>query len=187
MCKKISVPISNDFCPQTLFAYGTYCDGGRPDFGLFCWFSYLWDGELGVMMCIGDEKQTKDNIKKNRVFSANLITEKTLALADYLGNADGRNPDKIGPDIAVGKGQALDVPILCDSPVIFELEAVRSFTLKDGEVFFCKIRNVLMDEALTDGTVPLEKRIGDIAPVSTTCETYFSWTGKSLGGWGEVG
>ncbi len=185
MAEKISVPVSNDFCPQTLFVYGTGCEDGRPDFGLFCWFSYLWDGELGVMMCIGDEKQTKDNIRKNRYFSANLVTEKLLPLADYFGNADGRNPEKVGGDIAVEKGPETGVPILRDSPVVFELEAVRSFPLKEGEVFFCKIRNVLMDRNLTDASVPVEKRIGAIAPVSTTCETYFSWNGKNLGGWGE--
>ena len=186
MNEKISVPITNDFCPQTLFCYGTYCDDGRPDFGLFCWFSYIWDGELGVMMCIGDEKQTKDNIRKNKYFSANLVTEKMLPMADYLGNSDGRDPKKITGNILIEKGRRLEAPILSDSPVVFELEAVRSFPLNEGEVFFCKIRNVLMDKNLTDESVSLEKRIGGIAPVSTTCETYFSWGGRALGGWGEL-
>ena len=186
MNEKISVPVTNDFCPQTLFCYGTYCDDGRPDFGLFCWFSYIWDGELGVMMCIGDEKQTKDNIRKNKYFSANLVTEKMLPMADYLGNSDGRDPKKITGDILIEKGRRLEAPILSDSPVVFELEAVRSFPLNEGEVFFCKIRNVLMDKNLTDESVSLEKRIGSIAPVSTTCETYFSWGGRALGGWGEL-
>ncbi len=45
---KTSINPTNDFCPQTLFLYGTYDDEGRPDFGLFCWFSYVWDGELGA-------------------------------------------------------------------------------------------------------------------------------------------
>ena len=45
--------VYNDFCPQTLFLYGNYKENGTPDFGLFCWFSYIWleDG-LGVMACI---------------------------------------------------------------------------------------------------------------------------------------
>ena len=186
MSEKISMPISNDFCPQTLFCYGTYCDDGRPDFGLFCWFSYTWDSELGVMMCIGDEKQTKDNILKNRYFSANLVTEKLLPLADHLGNADGRDPGKITGDIAIEKGQKLDVPILADSPVVFELEAVRTVPLDGGEVFLCKIRNLLMDKPLTDRTRSIGERINEIAPVSTTFETYFSWEGKVLGEWGNV-
>ena len=35
---KISRQGTNDFCPQTLFLYGTYKEDGAPDFGLFCWF-----------------------------------------------------------------------------------------------------------------------------------------------------
>ncbi|MCL1877713.1 MAG: hypothetical protein FWF80_02530 [Defluviitaleaceae bacterium] len=49
---KKSIPSSgrrNEFCPQTLFLYGTYKEDCSPNFGLFCWFSYYWDSELGVM------------------------------------------------------------------------------------------------------------------------------------------
>jgi len=56
---KKSIPISNNFCPQTLFLYGTYKEDGAPNFGLFCWFSYYWDTEMGVMACIGGDKLTK--------------------------------------------------------------------------------------------------------------------------------
>lgn len=31
----------------------------------------------------------------------------------------------------------------------------------------------------------LEQKFRDIAPVSTTCQTYFSWDGQPMGGWGE--
>ena len=86
---KISVPLSNDYCPQTLFVYGTYTADGKPDFGLFCWFSYCWDKELGVMACIADEKLTKDRIRETGVCSASLVTENLLPLADYLGNTEG--------------------------------------------------------------------------------------------------
>lgn len=184
---KISVPITNDFCPQTLFLYGTYGEDGAPDFGLFCWFSYCWDKELGVMMCIEGEKMTKDRIRKNKVFSANLVTEKMLPLADYLGNSSGYDKSKMDFALSVEKGAVLDVPILSCSPVIFELEADRSIPLDDGEVFLCKIRNVLMDEGLTDSDKrSVEERIRSIAPVRTTCSTYFSWNGRSLGEWGAV-
>ena len=116
---KVNIAPTNDFCPQTLFLYGTYDDEGKPDFGLFCWFSYLSDdGHLGVMACIGGEKLTKDNIHKRKVFSANLVTEKLLPLADYMGTVDGRaNPDKMNVDIAIDKGSVLPVPVLKDSPV----------------------------------------------------------------------
>ena len=31
---KISLKPNNDYCPQTLFLYGTYDESGNPDFGL---------------------------------------------------------------------------------------------------------------------------------------------------------
>lgn len=182
---KISVPVSNDFCPQTLFLYGTYKEDGTPDFGLFCWFSYYWDSELGVMACIGGDKMTKDRIHAAGVFSANLVTESMLPLADYLGNVDGYSEEKMKISIHAAKGSVLNVPVLDDSPWSYELEVSKSIPLDDGEVLLCKIRNVLADERLTDKDKSAEQRIQTIAPVRTTCETYFSWGGKALGAWGE--
>lgn len=183
---KKSVPISNSFCPQTLFLYGTYGADGRPDFGLFCWFSYCWDGGLGVMACIGGEKLTKDRIRAGRVFSANLVTEKLLPLADYLGNTSGYDAGKMDIAAEIEKGRVLDVPVLAQSPWIFELEVSKTVPLDDGDIFICKIRNILADEALCDESVDIERRIKSIAPAHTTCQTYFSWEGKSVGKWGGL-
>ncbi len=80
--KKVSVPATNDLCPQTLFVYGTMNADNTPDFGLFCWFSYCWFDQLGVICAIGGSKRTLENIRRNRVFSANLVVESNLPLAD---------------------------------------------------------------------------------------------------------
>ena len=61
---KISVPANNDFCPQTLYVYGTTNEDGRPDFGLFCWFSFCWFDQLGVICAIGGSKRTLSNIRR---------------------------------------------------------------------------------------------------------------------------
>ena len=185
--KKIETQISNDFCPQTLFIYGTYKEDGTPDFGLFCWISYCWDGELGVMACIGGEKLTKDRIRETGCFSANLVTEALLPLADYYGIADGYKEDKAKSHPAeTEKGRRLNVPILSQSPVSFELEVSKSLPLDDGDIFLCKIRNVLIAEELADNSLTLEERMKKIAPISTTCQTYFSWDGKNIGEWGKA-
>lgn len=182
---KISLAPNNDFCPQTLFLYGTYDEEGKPNYGLFCWASYIWDNELGFMTCIGGDKLTKDLILANRMFSANLVTEKLLPLADYLGNTEGRSGSKKGLDIRSEQGRVLNVPILCDSPVSFELEVAQTIEIGDGIVILCKIRNVLQESYLGDESVPLQERISAAAPISTTCETYFSYEGKALDAWGE--
>ena len=176
---------TNDFCPQTLFLYGTYGDNHEPNFGLFCWFSYIWDTELGVMACIGDEKLTKERIHKHKVFSANLVTEDILPLADYFGNTDGHDPAKMKIDVDIEKGRVLDVPVLTKSPVSFELEVKQFIPLDDGEVMLCKVRNTLQDEDLTRADIPLAEKLKRVSPVHTTCSTYFGWDGRIMGGWGE--
>ena len=181
---KISLQPNNDYCPQTLFLYGTYDEQGNPDFGLFCWFSYIWDGEMGVMCCIGGNKLTKDNIKRSRAFSANLVTEELLPEADYLGCVSGNNPDKMRIALDIAKGAVLDVPVLAKSPVAFELEVTDIIAKHDGDIMLCKIRNVLQDESLSSDE-SVEQKLMRIAPVTTTAKTYLSHDGRSLGTWGE--
>lgn len=86
--KKVSVPTTNDICPQTLFVYGSMNENGTPNFGLFCWFSYCWFEQLGVICAIGGSKRTLENIRRNGVFSANLVTENNLPLAFYSNSHD---------------------------------------------------------------------------------------------------
>ena len=185
--EKVSLKdLSNRFCPQTLFLYGTYKEDGTPNFGLFCWISYCWDAELGVMACIGGEKLTKDRIRKTKVFSANLVTESLLPLADYLGNTEGYAAGKMNVPIEVEPGAVLDVPVLKESPWIFELEVIQSMPLDGGDVFLCKIRNVLAAKELADESKSLEERMRFVAPVITAgIQKYFKLNPESMGAWGD--
>ena len=91
-------------------------------------------------------------------------------------------------DVAVDveKGKILNVPILKKSPWINELEVNQSINLNDGEVFLCKVKNVLAEEHLCDETISVEERIKTIRPIHTTKQTYFSWDGNKICGWGEA-
>jgi len=167
--EKVSISLNdyaaNKVYPSALFLYGTYKEDGSPNFGLFCWFSYCWDKDLGVMACIGGEKLTKDRIKATKNFSANLVTEPLLPLADYLGKTEGYMPGKMDIPIEVERGAVLDVPVLKDSPWIYELEVGRSIALDDGDLFICKIRNILVATKLTDKSKTDEEHIKAAAPV----------------------
>jgi len=186
--KKVSVPATNDLCPQTLFVYGTRNADSTPDFGLFCWFSYCWFDRLGVICAIGGSKRTLENIRRNRVFSANLVVESNLALADYFGTADGRDGDKMDIPVEWEEGAVLPVPVLCSSPISFELEVDREIATgeHDETVFLCRIRNTLKDEALTDSAMTPEEIYRQVAAVRTCgdCD-YWSWDGRHLGKWHE--
>jgi len=167
--EKISINLdnysANKVYPGALFLYGTYKEDGSPNFGLFTWFSYCWDSELAVMVCIGGKKLTKDRIHAGKVFSANLVTESLLPLADYLGNTEGYTQGKMDIPIEVERGAVLPVPILKNSPWIYELEVSQSIPLDDGDTFICKIRNILIAKELADKTKSEEEHLKAIAPV----------------------
>ena len=101
-----------------------------------------------------------------------------------MGIISGKNPDKMKIDLDIGNGAVLDVPVLNNSPVNFELEVTDFIEKHDGTVMLCKIRNVLQDESLSSDETA-EQKLMRIAPVKTTCKHYFSYQGKDLGAWGE--
>lgn len=186
---KVATEIKNDFCPQTLFLYGTKQEDGQPHFGLFCWLGYCHTAEgFGVMACIGGEKKTKDLIRKNGVFSANLVSEPLLPLADYYGCTAGRTaPDKMAYLPTVEWGQVLDVPTIAESPVTYELEVKQTIPMgDDSDIFLCLIRHVTKEEKLLDTTIPFTTRLMQAAPVLAPGEeTYASIDGRYLGTWSE--
>lgn len=186
--KKISVSTTNDICPQTLFIYGTMNSDDTPDFGLFCWLSYCWFDQLGVICAIGGNKRTLENVRRNGVFSANLVTENNLPLADYFGTADGRDEGKMDIAVEWETGAILPVPVLCNSPLSFELEVDKEIATgeHDEVVLLCRIRNTLKDEALTNSSMTSEEILKATAAVSTCIDhDYWSWDGRHLGKWHE--
>lgn len=197
---KIKGEISNDFCPQALYLYGNYEEDGTPHFGLFCWYGWCWlgegNGKLGVMACIGEEKRTKDLIRRTGMFSANLVNEPLLPLADYYGCVSGRDvPDKMKRLPTVERGQALDVPTIAESPVSLELKVVKEEALSKGRLgpecsestlFLCEVVNVTIDERLTDKSLPVIERMKLSQPVSSMAEeAYVNFFGQELAKWGE--
>jgi len=188
--EKVSISPSNQYCPQAMFLYGTYKEDGSPNFGLFCWFSYCWDSEMGVMACIGGNKLTKDRIRADKVFSANLVSEPLLPLADYLGITHGYDAGKMDIALEVGRGEVLSVPVLRDSPWVYELEVVQELPLNDeGDIFICKVRNTLAAKVLLDESKSVDERLKIAAPVvcfGAGNGIYSAVAPAVLGRWGEL-
>ncbi|MGI6200539.1 MAG: flavin reductase family protein [Christensenellales bacterium] len=185
--KKVSLKQTNGFCPQALYCYGTYKEDGSANFALFSWLSYCWNGELQVMACIGEDKLTRDRIRATGKFSACLVTEGLLPAADYLGHHSGHEPGKMNIPLKIGKGEALDVPVLADSPWCYELQVARTLPLEGGgELYLCRIANILADEVLTDESRSLGERMAAVSPVlSSGVDRYFALKPEPVGAWGD--
>ena len=171
--------------PKALFLCGTNKEDGTPNFGLFTWITGCWNGEASIMVCIGEPKLTKDRILAEKRFSANLVSEALLPLADYLGNTSGYTIGKMDVPINVGRGEVLDVPILKDSPLTFELEVSHHFSLADkSDIFVCGVRNTVKPKEL-ENMSSLEDCLRFAPPVVSVGNEYFTLEPVSKGHWGK--
>ena len=182
--EKIPVDISGLFIPHPmqLFIFGTYKEDSKVNLGLFCWLNFCWDDELSVMACLDGNKLTKDRIKETGIFSANLVTESMLPLVDYLGHRKGYDGKEVSELTGLMPGTVLNVPVLKESPLSYELEVKKTVPLNGSDIFICSIRNTL-----AANTILVDINHYDLkrsVPVVVSLNRYFGLAEKeNLGGW----
>lgn len=180
MSNKINVDISKIFIPHPmqLFIFGTHKENGDANLGLFSWLNFCWDEELSVMVCLDGEKLTKERIKKTNIFSANIVTKPLFPLIKDLERGNFR----LLTDIALDKGSVLDVPVLRDSPLNYELEVKRTILLNGSDIFICKIRNVMAISENSCDALPYNLK--EEKPVIVSLDSYFELQSENkIGEW----
>lgn len=108
--------------------------------------------------------------------------------SSFVRNGDGRDEDKMDVAVEWEEGAVLPVPVLCSSPLNFELEVDKEITTgeRDEVVLLCRIRNVLKEEALMDTSLTPEEIYKKVAAVCTSVDCdYWSWDGRHIGKWHE--
>ena len=65
---------------------------------------------------------------------------------DYFGLSHGKDGQKNELLYDFSRGQVIEVPVLDSSPWVYECEVVKSVEIGESTTFFCKIRNVQIDE-----------------------------------------
>lgn len=171
------------FSPQPMYMIGTNNADGKPNFCIITWLGFSADDGPALMMTIGGTKLTKTNILREGHFSANLITEDTLWLADYFGSVRGEERAKTDVPYTVLRGRQTDVPVIGESHWIYECEVKRNVPLGGSDLFVAGITNMMVDEDYRD--MDMERiDLGRIRPAIYSPYQYFS-IGERLGGMGE--
>ena len=137
-------------CVQPSFIIGTNNEDGTADFAPITWVSVTHeegDGYLLVISMFGT-KRTKQNVLRTGIFSANLVSTDMLPLMDYFGSSHAKDSRKDDIEYSVVRGAVLDVPVLDQSRWVYECEVSRTLETGDSMTFFCRIRNIQMDERL---------------------------------------
>ena len=100
------------------------------------------------MISMSGSKMTKQNVLRTGIFSANLVSTDMLPLMDYFGSRHAGDGKKDGVSYSLSRGEVLDVPVLDESRWVYECEVEKSVETGDSTTFFCRIRNIQMDERL---------------------------------------
>lgn len=150
MSKRRSVDPIYSMCVQPSFIIGTNNEDGSSNFAPITWASATHeegDGYLFVISIFGT-KMTGKNIERTGVFSANLVSVDMLPLMDYFGSKHAKDGAKNDVSYEVVRGEVLDVPVLNESRFVYECEVAKAVETGDSTTFFCRIRNIQMDEKL---------------------------------------
>lgn len=146
--KRKSVGTHFSMCVQPAFIIGTNNEDGTDNFAPITWVSVT--GEKGndylLVISMFGTKRTKQNVIRTGVLSVNLVSTDMLELMDYLGTHHAKDGKKDAVSYAVGRGEVVDVPVLDASRWVYECEVVHSVETGESTTFFCKIRNVQIDE-----------------------------------------
>lgn len=171
------------FSPQPMYVIGTKNEDGTPNFCVITWLGFIMDQTPHLMMGIGGSKRTKSNILRERRFSANLVSEDIVWLADYFGCTRAEDRPKTEAAYHVLPGRKTDVPTLGESHWVYECEVDRVLELGGSHLFLAQIKNIQVDEAYgpVDGD---HIDLGKLRPVIYAPYRYYNLQQK-LGECGE--
>ena len=171
------------FHPQPMYLIGAKDEDGTPNFCIITWISFSFDKTPHLMMTIGGSKRTKTNILREKAFSANLITEDNLWLADYFGCTKGETSAKRDIHWEWSRGKKLDVPVIDNCHWVYECQVDRVIELDGSHLFLAEIKNIQIDEAYRG--MDMEKiDLSQIHPAVYSPYQYFS-IGRKLGEMGQ--
>ena len=136
-------------CVQPAFIIGTYNEDNSPNFAPITWISATCEGEeYMLVVSMFGTKKTKQNVIRTKSLSLNLASTDMLYLVDYFGSPQ-KDVSKAG--CSYQKSEFVFAPVLDVSRWIYECEVATSVRTGASDTFFCKIKNVQIDESIEIG------------------------------------
>ncbi|WP_099204782.1 flavin reductase family protein [Scatolibacter rhodanostii] len=181
--EKINITPDKVFCPQPMYIIGTKNEDGQANFSVITWIGFSWNDSPHIMLCIGGTKKTKENILRDKVFSANLVSTDMVWLADYFGCTKGNEGQKDKIPYEFTWGEKVDVPIIEQSKWVFECQVSKVVELTDSHIFVSKIENIQIDKRFENMDLQMIDLM-QLDPVIYAPYHYFS-LGEKLGSCNE--
>ena len=176
---KINIEPDWVFSPQPMYIIGTKNEDGTPNFCIITWLGFSFDKTPHLMMTVGGTKLTKSNILREGCFTANMITEDTLWLADYFGCTNGEDGLKNKVPYQWRWAETVSAPVVDDCPWVYECKVTKTLELDGVHLFLAEIQNIQIEETL--GKMDMKKiDLRELKPAIYAPYNYFS-IGEKLG------
>lgn len=121
-------------------------------------------------------------IKESGEFVINLVTERLAFACDFCGVRSGRDLDKFeAMHLTAQKGEAVDAPIICESPVNIECRVKEVIPLGTHDMFLAEVVSVQVSEEYLDETGKFH--FDRAKPICYSHGAYYA-LGKKIGGFG---
>lgn len=153
-------------CVQPAFIIGTNNEDGTHNFAPITWVSVTNEKDNNYLLTISmfGTKRTKQNVIRTGALSVNLVSTDMLSLMDYFGTHHAEDGKKDGIAYGVSRGTVVDVPVLDASRWVYECEVAQSIETGESTTFFCRIKNVQVDERM-DCTNTFDVNLTALDPV----------------------
>ena len=150
--KRKSIGTRHEMIVQPTFIIGTFQEDGSPDFAPITWVSKTCERDSDhqnlIIISMYGTKQTKQNVQRTGQLCINLATREMLHLVDYFGQTSGKDGKKDAIPYTWEKAVCVEAPTLTQSPWVCECEVAQSVTTGESDTFFCRVRNVQVDERI---------------------------------------
>ena len=146
--KRRSVGAEFSLCVQPAFLIGTNNEDGSYNFAPITWVSVVCEKGDDYILTVSmfGSKMTKRNVRRTGVLSVNLVSTDMLPLMDYFGTHSALDGKKDAVPCGVGRGEVVNVPTLDQSRWVYECEVEKDVETGETTTFFCRIRNIQIDE-----------------------------------------
>lgn len=133
---------------------------GKSNIITIAWTGTVCTNPPMLYISVRPERYSYRMLKESGEFVVNMTTKKLAKAADYCGVRSGRDVDKWKETgLTPEKAQAVNVPLIAESPVNIECRVKEVLELGSHHMFLAEVLAVDVDESLLDmgGRLALEK------------------------------
>jgi flavin reductase (DIM6/NTAB) family NADH-FMN oxidoreductase RutF len=169
------------FFTQQVFIIGTYNEDKGENFAPISWISYTYGEPSCLVISIGGNKKTKENIARTGLLSATIVTPDMLPLVEQFNRATYKQELKDRLEYSIKNGKVLEVPLLDGAKFSYECQVIKTVEIGTTHTYFAEIKNVnASNEVQQLDFLDLRK----INPVIYSPMNYFT-VGEHLGQIGD--